>query len=415
MQGRQVIHRLMKSPDSVPLVAIACGGTGGHLFPGMAVGNELLQQGCDVMLLISPKDVDQHAVRTARGMQVVTLPAVGLGRGNIAGFVKGFRASYCEAKRVFASRPPQAVLAMGGFTSAPPVLAGRKFRAATFLHESNAIPGRANRLLAWFVSQAFVGFSSCANRLHTNEVLVTGTPVRPQFTRGDAAGARVALGLQPQRDTLLVVGGSQGASAVNQLVVRCLADLRASLPDIQFLHLTGPKDHEKIAAAYREAGAMAVVRPFLTEMELAMGAATVAVSRAGASSLAELAAMRLPSVLLPYPTAADNHQFHNACAFVDSGAALMLEQRATSGEQLATLVLSLLNDSPARATMAKALEAWDAPHAAEVIADRMLALVEATSQGRWKRTPGAIGLVQADSSSKARDDSSRLRTSQQPA
>src|SRR6185295_6651682 len=162
----------MSSPESTPLIAIACGGTGGHLFPGLAVGKELVQRGCDVMLLISPKDVDQQAVRAARGMQVVTLPAVGLERGNLAGFIKGFRASYREARRVFSSRPPQAVLAMGGFTSAPPVLAGRKFRAATFLHESNTIPGRANRLLSWFVTQAFVGFPSCAERLRTRDILV---------------------------------------------------------------------------------------------------------------------------------------------------------------------------------------------------------------------------------------------------
>src|SRR5688572_5884216 len=175
----------MQKRESAPLVAIACGGTGGHLFPGMAVGEELVQRGCDVMLLISPKEVDQQAVRETSAMQIVTLPAVGLERGNVAGFGKGFYASYRAAKRMFAEPPPQAVLAMGGFTSAPPVLAGRKLRAATFLHESNTIPGRANRFLTWFVTQAFVGFPSCVERLRTKDVLVTGTPVRPQFVRSD--------------------------------------------------------------------------------------------------------------------------------------------------------------------------------------------------------------------------------------
>ena len=362
----------MPRRETSPLVAIACGGTGGHLFPGLAVGEELVARGCDVMLLISPKEVDQQAVRAAQGMQVVTLPAVGLVRGNFLGFFKGFRASYAEARRVFAARPPQAVLAMGGFTSAPPVLAARKFCAATFLHESNTIPGRANRFLSWFVGQAFVGFPTCAARLHTTDALVTGTPVRPQFTRDDAAAARVALGLQPDRDTLLIMGGSQGASAINQLVIRCLADLRRELPDVQFLHLTGPKDFEKVSAAYREAKATAVVRPFLTEMELALNAATVAISRSGASSLAEFAALRLPSILIPFPAATDNHQFHNARALVETGAARMLGEERSTEENLTRMVVELMTNAAERRRLASALADWHHPHAARNIAAAML-------------------------------------------
>ena len=355
-----------------PLIAIACGGTGGHLFPGLAVGEELVQRGCDVMLLISPKEVDQQAVRAVSNMQIVTLPAVGLVRGNLAGFFKGFRNSYQEARRVFAARPPAAVLAMGGFTSAPPILAGRKFRAATFLHESNTVPGRANRFLSWLVSQAFVGFPSCAKRLHTKDVLVTGTPVRPQFTREDAEGARMALGLQPQRDTLLIVGGSQGASGINQLLMRCLADLRRELPEVQFLHLTGVKDCEKVAATYREAKAHAVVRPFLTEMELALNAATVTVSRSGASSLAEFAALRLPAVLIPFPAATDNHQFHNARAFVETGAARMLGEQRSTPENFTRVVCELMTSTTERRRLATALAEWHRPQAAANIAEAIL-------------------------------------------
>jgi UDP-N-acetylglucosamine--N-acetylmuramyl-(pentapeptide) pyrophosphoryl-undecaprenol N-acetylglucosamine transferase len=362
----------MQNPETTPLVAIACGGTGGHLFPGLAVGEELLALGCDVMLLVSPKDVDQQAVRALTNMQVVTLPAVGLVRGNIAGFCKGFRSSYLEAKRVFAARPPHAVLAMGGFTSAPPVLAGRKFNAASFLHESNTIPGRANRLLSWFVDRAFVGFPLSSRRLHTRDVLVTGTPVRAQFAPGSAQAARIALGLQSDRDTLLVMGGSQGASAINQLIMRCLGDLRRELPQAQFLHLTGTKDYEKVAAAYRDAKAPAVVRPFLTEMELALGAATVAVSRSGASSLAEFAAMRLPCILIPFPSATDNHQFHNARALVETGAARMLGEQHSNPENLTRIVVELMTNVTERRRLATALADWYKPDAARNIAEAIL-------------------------------------------
>jgi UDP-N-acetylglucosamine--N-acetylmuramyl-(pentapeptide) pyrophosphoryl-undecaprenol N-acetylglucosamine transferase len=362
----------MQNQETTPLVAIACGGTGGHLFPGLAVGEELVARGSDVMLLVSPKDVDQQAVRAVTNMQIVTLPAVGLVRGNVAGFLKGFRNSYREAQRVFAARPPQAVLAMGGFTSAPPVLAGRKFRAATFLHESNTIPGRANRFLSWFVSQAFVGFPSCADRLRTRDILVTGTPVRPQFTRDNVEAARVALGLQPDRETLLVMGGSQGANAINQLMMRCLADLRRNLPSAQFLHLTGTKDYEKVLAAYRDAKALAVVRPFLTEMELALNATTIAVSRSGASSLAEFAAMRVPAILIPFPSATENHQFHNARAFVESGAARMLGEQRSTPENFTRMVVELMTNAAERRRLTSALADWHYPNAARDIAEAIL-------------------------------------------
>lgn len=388
----------MNSPTSAPLIAIACGGTGGHLFPGLAVGNELRARGCEVMLLISPKEVDQQAVRAASGLQVVTLPAVGMVRGNFVAFLKGFRASLHEARRVFAARPPKAVLAMGGFTSAPPVLAARKFRAATFLHESNTIPGRANKFLSWFVSQAFVGFPSCAERLRTKDILATGTPVRPEFTRAEASAARVALGLQSNRDTLLIVGGSQGASAINQLIVRCLGDLRAALPEVQFLHLTGAKDCEKVSAAYREVNAIAVVRPFLTEMELALNAATVAVSRSGASSLAEFAALRLPAILIPFPAATDNHQFHNARALVEAGAARMLGEQHSSPENLKRIVVSLMNDSNERRRLSSALADWHRPNAARDIAEAVLKKIP-----DWRGTEGESPRVTAGS------DSSELR------
>src|SRR5476649_2198471 len=155
----------MTAPETKkPFVAIACGGTGGHLFPGLAVAEELKKRGCNVALLISPKDVDQQAVKSAQGFEIFTLPAVGLQNRNYFSFAKSFWQSWRAAKKIFQARPPQAVLAMGGFTSAPPILAGNAFCAKTFLHESNTIPGRANRFLARFVDAAFVGFPEAVAR-----------------------------------------------------------------------------------------------------------------------------------------------------------------------------------------------------------------------------------------------------------
>lgn len=396
---------------SKPLVAIACGGTGGHLFPGVAVAEQLQSFGSDVLLLISPKDVDQQAAKSGFGMKVATLPAVAMTRGGLAAFLAGFCKAYRAARRLFADRPPQAVLAMGGFTSAAPVLAGRACGAATFLHESNTIPGRANRWLAHFVTQAFVGFPSAAGRLHHTNVLHTGTPVRPQFTRADPGACRLALGLHASRPTLLATGGSQGASAINDLLLQALPVLRSADADLQFIHLTGSPDLERVKSGYAHGEAKAAVRPFLTEMELALGAATVAVSRAGASSLAELAAMRLPSVLIPYPTATDQHQLFNARAFAESGAAVLLPQHEATGQRLAALILELVRNSSAQASMVGALETWDAPRAAEIIADRVLALAELTSHGRWKRVADDRRSARGVWHSELRDGSPQLNPS----
>src|SRR5215468_9980863 len=203
-------------------IAIACGGTGGHLFPGLSVAEKLLQRDCVVTLLISPKEVDQEGVKMASGMEIVTLPAIGLQRGGELAFLRGFKKSYGAARRFFKANRPDAVLAMGGFTSAPPILAGKRLGAQTFLHESNTIPGRANRWLSWVVNRAFVGFPSTATLLHNRNVTVTGTPVRPQFQPGDAEACRAALGFDPARPLVLVMGGSQGASGINELVVLAL-------------------------------------------------------------------------------------------------------------------------------------------------------------------------------------------------
>lgn len=379
----------MNSGASKPFVAVACGGTGGHLFPGLAVAEQLLKRGCAVTLLISPKEVDQQAVKSASGVEVVTLPAVALQRGSYFAFVRGFWQSWRAARRLFQPRPPLAALAMGGFTSAPPILAAKGVGAKTFLHESNTIPGRANRWLAHIVDQAFVGFPSAAARLHVREATVTGTPVRAEFRPGDPDTCRTALGLNPAKPVVLVMGGSQGASGVNEMVLSALPILAKRAPHWQWLHLSGPLDADKVKQVYTAHGANATVRSFLAEMHLAVGAATVAVSRAGASSLAELAAMRLPALLVPYPFAADNHQFHNARAFTESGAARLLEQREATAEKLAGLLVELVENASARETIQIALARWHAPNAAEQIAGMIL-----SACGRGANNPVRAGKVE---------------------
>lgn len=219
-------------PGSSTHVAIACGGTGGHLFPGLAVGRELGARGARVTLLISPKEVDQAAVQGLTGIQTATLPAVGLQGRNYGAFLMGFGRAWQAARRLFtdrsiALRPPDAILGMGGFTAAPPMLAGRHLGAATFLHESNTIPGRANRLMARWTQEAFTGFDETVARLGRARVTCTGTPVRDTIAQlrhhRDSQAAKACLGLDPAKPVLLITGGSQGSPGPQPMGLRHLA------------------------------------------------------------------------------------------------------------------------------------------------------------------------------------------------
>jgi UDP-N-acetylglucosamine--N-acetylmuramyl-(pentapeptide) pyrophosphoryl-undecaprenol N-acetylglucosamine transferase len=261
---------------------------------------------------------------------------------------------------------------MGGFTSAPPVLAAKRFGARTFLHESNIVAGKANRWLALVVNEVFVGFEKAAGRLQHRQVRLTGTPVRKQFQQRDSYPCRVALGLDPSRPVLLVMGGSQGAAGINQLIEKTLPLLVQEAPELQLLHLTGPRDAQTISRTCASLRLKAVVHPFFNEMELVLGAATVAVSRAGASSMAELAAMRVPAVLVPFPAATDNHQLLNARAFQETGAACVAEQSDATPESLSRQILDLITKPDLRHRIQQALASWHAPKAAEMIADEIL-------------------------------------------
>lgn len=357
------------TPQTAPTIAIACGGTGGHLFPGLAVAEQLVRRGGRVTLLISPKEVDRQAVKNVSEMEILTLPAVGLADGKIFSFAGGFIKSYRTAKKSFAKTPPHAVLAMGGFTGAPPVLAAKKFGAKTFLHESNTIPGRANRWLSRVIDHAFAGFPETVSRLHARKVTVTGTPVRSEFRPLDAVQCRAELGLDPAQPVLLVMGGSQGATGINNLVLNSLEKFPAGL---QFIHFAGANDADRARRAYAGKNLRAFVQPFFDQMEIALGAATIAISRAGASSLAEIAAMRLPSILIPFPAATDNHQFFNARAFEETGAARRLEQKSATPQLLADMASELISNADARAKMQSALGNWHTPGSAEQIAAGIL-------------------------------------------
>jgi UDP-N-acetylglucosamine--N-acetylmuramyl-(pentapeptide) pyrophosphoryl-undecaprenol N-acetylglucosamine transferase len=227
-----------------------------------------------------------------------------------------------------------------------------------------------------------------------------------------------ATSVHRDRFTVLVMGGSQGARAINELVLQSLARLAGRLPEAQFFHLSGSGPlTEKLIQAYATLKLKAVVHPFFADMQLALGAATAAVCRSGASSLAELAAMRVPAVLIPYPTASDNHQFHNARAFEATGAARLLEQKNATPELLVQMLSDLIEKPVVHEQIQSALVQWHSPHAAEQIAEAMLAALGAgVGQGfhadrRGVAAPGSLAVEPGDKTKPpASPRAGRLRT-----
>ncbi len=354
-------------------IAIACGGTGGHLYPGMAVGERLRERGASVTLVVSAKEVDQQALRGDDRFDLLTVPAVGFAWRKAGAFGLAFLRSYRLARAEFSRHPIQGLLAMGGFTSLPSAYAAHRLGVPVYLHEANAVPGRANRWLARVARTAFVYFPEAEGRLRARQVRLIGMPVRQEFQPLDSASCRMALGLDPTRPVLLVMGGSQGASGINEALLASLPALVERIPTLQFLHLSGSRDEERVRLAYQASGARAVVRAFLTEMDLALGAADAAVTRAGASSAAELAAVGLPALMIPYPHASEGHQEANARALERSGAVCVLRQVEAVPEHLVPLVERLLGEGPFRAVLRAGLAAWHHPGADGHLAEAVLA------------------------------------------
>ncbi len=378
-------------------VMIACGGTGGHLFPGLAVAEALRTRRHQVRLLVSEKAVDQTALapltnssdRSAQ-IAVQTVPAVGYeGSSRWIRFCSRLAKATHGCAVACNEFEPDVVLGMGGFTSVPALFAARWFRrrgTATLIHESNAVPGKANCWAGHFADGVAVGVADCARFFRRQPVTVTGTPIRAALRERSRqrgmADARERLGLRPGRWTVLVAGGSQGAHAINDAIAGALPWLNERRETVQFVHLSGPRDEQFVRESYEKNGLAANVMSFCDQMELAYSTADVVVARSGAATLAEIAAFGLPSILIPYPHAAGNHQWHNARVFERADAARIVEQpqlngsSGPTGQRLATLIADLLDDEPGRRWMTEAARALAVDDATE----RMATLVENCGQ-----------------------------------
>jgi UDP-N-acetylglucosamine--N-acetylmuramyl-(pentapeptide) pyrophosphoryl-undecaprenol N-acetylglucosamine transferase len=351
--------------------AIACGGTGGHLFPGLAIAELLRSRGHEVLLLISEKQIDAIAVRDRTDFEIKKIASIGMPpiwSPQVFPFAAKFIAGFLTCWRLFRSWHPSAVLGMGGFTSTAPILAGRLFKTPTFIHESNAIPGKANRINAKLAHTVLLGFAECAQYFPTKPSHVTGTPIRSSL-RGavDRERATRNLRLKSGLQTVAVFGGSQGAHGINEAVVAALHHF--AMKPVQFIHLTGREDHQFVYDRYQKEGIPAFVAAFHYQMEDVYEAADLIVARSGAASLSEIAYFGLPTILIPYPFATDNHQSLNAAIFSRNGAAEVLEGADANGERLGHLIDELLSDGKRRGLLAEKMRSMAVTDAAKKIAN----------------------------------------------
>ncbi len=366
----------MKKNSSKPIhVLIACGGTGGHLFPGIAVAEVLSARGHDVTLLISEKKIDSIAASGHKDLRFEKVPFLAMPKPwspKMIGFLSGLWKGMRQCRKIIRDHQVSVVLGMGGFTSFAPLYAGRKEKCRTLIHESNAIPGKANRLNARYSDIVLCGLDAC--KAHFNghpDIRVVGTPIRSTMREASKEDPHAFFKLDPKKKTLLIMGGSQGARGVNRVVGMALEQFEKM--GIQVLHIAGPTDYEEVRDVYAKHPMLPQhVAAFCHRMDLAYRAADLAIARSGASSMSELAYFGVPSLLIPYPHAAEDHQTRNAEIFDKAGAARLLPEKDLNADVLADAVRAILQQPKKADEMKRAASKLAVRNSAEKIAELLV-------------------------------------------
>ena len=363
-------------------ILIAGGGTGGHLYPGVAVAREILRRRPEAQIAFAG---------TVQGIEARVIPREGfpldvIRSKGIKGKSIGNRLSgaalvplgLVDASRILSARKPHLVIGVGGYSSGPVVAMAWLRGIPTMLVEQNAVPGLTNRMLAPLVRAAGVTFESTA-AFFGDKAFVSGNPVRPEFleiasSSEVAARERVSEGPPSAGAHILVFGGSQGAHAINVAMAEAAPGLAAIRPALRVAHQTGERDADMVRAAYQGVGLEADVQPFFFDMGRRVAEADVIVCRAGATTIAEITAAGKPAILIPLPTATDDHQRKNAELLASAGAAELLLQQDMTGNELARRIVALAGDRAKRAQVSAAARSLARPDAARVIVDRALEL-----------------------------------------
>jgi UDP-N-acetylglucosamine--N-acetylmuramyl-(pentapeptide) pyrophosphoryl-undecaprenol N-acetylglucosamine transferase len=353
---------------------IAGGGTGGHLFPGVAVAEEFLKRDKDNrVLFIGTERGLESRVLSDLGFELRTIRIEGVkGRGfkSLAVLFKIPR-SIVQSVRIIRSFSPDLVLGVGGYASGPAVLAAYLMGRKTAIAEQNALPGVTNRILSRFVVRIFASFAESLQWLPPKKTIVTGNPIRTGFAEG--CGDRKKNG---EPFTVLIFGGSQGAHRINEAVMEALPGLEELRGRVRFLHQTGEKDARNVEQTYRERGMDAEVFPFIRDMASAYRSADLLICRAGATSIAEITACGKAAVFIPFPFAVNDHQTENARVLVEAGAAEMIPEKDMDGTKLAEVIKRLSTDPGRLRRMEEKSRSLGNPRAASDIVEACIEIVK---------------------------------------
>lgn len=363
-----------------PKIVIVAGGTGGHLFPGIAVAEALRELGLasEIRFLITGKEFESKALED-RGIDYLVIKSTGLkGLGFLNQLWSLITLSFSIIRLYlyFRSIRPDVLLCMGAHISGPAGVAAKLMGIKLAIHEQNTYPGLTNRLLFRIADKAFVSFEETIDYLQnekyskSSKILLTGNPIRSSMRN------KKITPWEEREECLLILGGSQGAKFLNDTVIQALNLLKERRPLPSIIHLTGPAHFQEVKAQYEALNIPAEVYPFREDMEEVLNRATLAISRAGAGAIFELSYFGIPSVLIPYPFAANRHQHTNALVVCKNNGGIFLDQRDLTPEELSSLLESLLADRKRLGAISQAARAFSKPDAAYVIAKELVGLVK---------------------------------------
>lgn len=351
-------------------IFVAGGGTGGHLFPGVAIGKEIIRRYPEAeILFITGRRKIETDILTQAGFHQSSICVEGLkGRGWKKGAITLLKLPYAliQSFGIIGRLSPCLVLGVGGYSSGPVCLAARIMGVPTAIHEQNSYPGLTNRLLCRIVDRVFISFKECKTYLSGGRVFLTGNPIREELLEDSERPDTGEKGF-----TILVMGGSQGARAINRAFVSALEILKGKGRSPHVIHQTGVRDFFHVEEEYKQKGLKGEVIPFIGDMAQRYGLAHLVISRAGATTVSELAALGKPSILIPYPYAAYRHQETNAKLLLDIGGAEMIPEEELSGQMLAERLKQYMDHQETLKEMGERARSAGRRDAARAIVDQL--------------------------------------------
>jgi len=356
---------------------IAGGGTGGHLFPGMAIAEAFVERekGNEVLFIGTERGIEAKVLPGGK-FPLKMIQAKPIQGKSLLGKAKAIRSlpmAVSEAYSILKEFQPHFVLGVGGYASGPTLLAAFLLGMKRAIQEQNVMPGMTNRILKWFSQRIFVSFEEAKKYFPEKKTLVTGNPIRKEFLALVREDRRLVK--KEDRFTLLIFGGSTGAHRINQAMIEALDHLQGIKSSLKIIHQTGKEDLDFVSRKYRERGFEALVRPFFEDLASYYQISDLVICRSGASTVAELAVCGKAALLIPYPYAVHDHQLINAKKLVDLGAAKMILDQELSGGTIVPMILRFYEHPEERVRMEEAIRRLGRPRAAEEIVDHCYALV----------------------------------------